>query len=243
MSKSQFGVSTHLYRDRRLSREHLQEIAAHGFGAVELAAVRTHVDFHNPAVVADLQEWVAAAGLELWSAHVPIGEDPEQALFIARRVPLKTLIVETTTPRESARMIERLASLAEPLGVAIAVDSASWSPAGSLVHFVEDGVEATIGVCLDFGHAQLEGDLADAIETVSEHLMTTHVHDCRGRTDDHLVPLDGVIDWPAALTELQKVGYEGALIFDAAARGPAKDALARLRRAREQFEKLLCMSI
>ena len=53
VAKRQFGVSTRLYRHQRLSREHLAEIAAHGFETVEVVADRTHVDFHNPAVVAD----------------------------------------------------------------------------------------------------------------------------------------------------------------------------------------------
>ena len=35
------------------------------------------------------------------------------------------------------------------------------------------------------------GDLVDAIETVSGHLITTHVHDNRGKLDDHLAPFDG----------------------------------------------------
>ena len=36
----QFGVSTHLYHDARLDRDHLVEIAAHGFSAVEIFATR-----------------------------------------------------------------------------------------------------------------------------------------------------------------------------------------------------------
>ena len=42
MSKRNFGVSTHLYHGQRLSRDHLLEIAAHGFEAVEVFATRTH---------------------------------------------------------------------------------------------------------------------------------------------------------------------------------------------------------
>jgi sugar phosphate isomerase/epimerase len=241
--KQQFVVSTRLYRDRRLDPDHLREIAASGFDAIELVALRTHVDFHNPAVVADLQSWLAGAGVTLRSVHVPVGEDAEQALFVARRIPLATLVVETTTPREAAPLVERLAGLAAPLGVAVAVDSACWSPAGSLVHFVEEGIDVPAGICLDFGHAQLGGELADTIEIVSEHLVASHVHDCRGRQDAHLAPLDGAIDWSAAMTELQKIGYDGAIVFDVDAHGSTRDALARLRRARTHFEKLLCMSI
>ena len=51
------------------------------------------------------------------------------------------------------------------------------------------------------------------------------MHDNRGRTDDHLVPFEGTIDWPAALTAVQKVGYEGPLMFEIAAHGSAKETL------------------
>ena len=69
-----FGISTHLYHDRRLEREHLAQIASYGFEAIELFATRTHFDYHNPAAVADLQQWLAEAGLELQSVHAPIAE-------------------------------------------------------------------------------------------------------------------------------------------------------------------------
>ena len=42
-----FGVSTHLFHEHRLTREHLVHIAAHGFEAVELFATRAHFDYHD----------------------------------------------------------------------------------------------------------------------------------------------------------------------------------------------------
>src|SRR5213083_1138623 len=74
VGKRLFGISTHLYHGQRLSRDHLIEIAAHGFETVEVFATRTHFDYHNPAAVADLQQWLAEAGLELGSVHAPINE-------------------------------------------------------------------------------------------------------------------------------------------------------------------------
>ena len=56
VTKRQFGVSTHLYHGQRLSRDHLLEIAAHGFETIEVFATRTHFDYHNPSAVADLQQ-------------------------------------------------------------------------------------------------------------------------------------------------------------------------------------------
>lgn len=226
-------MSTRLYGSQRLQRAHLLEIAAHGFEAVEVVAARTHIDFHNDSAIADLQQWLAEAGLDLHNVTVPApatGEETAQALFIARRIPVKALIVQATTPRETAKAVEKLAALAQPLGVTIAIDSASMTPIGSVAHFVEAGVDADIGICLDMAGAAKNGDLVDAIETVAEHLKAVQV------------PLDGAaggIDWPSVLTTIQKVGYDGALMFDGLARGATKETLARATAAREKMERWL----
>jgi sugar phosphate isomerase/epimerase len=290
VAKRQFGVSTHLYHARRLCRDHVLEIAAHGFETIEVFATRTHFDYHNPSAVADLQQWMAEAGLTLHGIHAPVMNayeggrsigplslastdalarahavaEAEHALHMARRIPVKVLVTHLGLPRTSGqgsalrqgsgqasdgraaarRSIEELHRVAEPLGVQIAVEVIpnELSRAGSLVHFVEEDVSLEgrpVGICLDLGHAHMDGDLVDAIETVSEHFVTTHVHDNRGRTDDHLVPFEGTIDWPAALTAIQKVGYEGPLMLEMAAHGSAKETLARAQKARQKMEKML----
>src|SRR6185436_14030134 len=68
----EFGISTRLYLDQRLGREHLVDIAGHGFETIDLFAIETHVDYANPAAVADLQQWLAEAGLTLHGVHAPI---------------------------------------------------------------------------------------------------------------------------------------------------------------------------
>jgi sugar phosphate isomerase/epimerase len=256
------------------------EIAAHGFEAVEVFATRTHIDYHNPSVVADLQQWLAEGGLELYSVHAPISDrygaagelmsiasadakarvqamtEVERALQIARRIPLKVLVIHLGWPRTQTRFggtnrdaarrsVEELVLLAEPLGVRIAIEVIpnDLSRAGSLVHLIEEDLEsAEAGICLDFGHANLDGDLVDAIEVVSGHLASIHVHDNLGRADDHLMPFEGTIDWPAALTAVQKVGYDGPMIFEITGRGSTKETLARARTARRRREGLLDQS-
>ena len=280
LAKRQFGVSTYLHQGQRLSREHLLEIAAHGFETIELFATPTHFDYENPSAVADLQQWLAAAGLTLHAVHAPVATAApggpsvgalslasrdaaartqavaaaRHAIHIARRIPVAVVVahlgVARTDERSAAdgraaarRSIEELHETAEPLGVQIAVEviQNELSRAGSLVHFVEDELagldDRPVGVCLDFGHAHIDGDLIDAIETVSEHFTLAHVHDNRGRSDDHLVPFAGTIDWPAALTAVLKVGYEGPLIFEIGAHGSARDTLARAQKARQRMEQ------
>jgi sugar phosphate isomerase/epimerase len=273
-------VSTHLYHGSRLTGDHLIEIGAFGFRSVELFATRTHFDYHSPTAVADLQQWLAAAGLELHSVHAPAGEgfaagrwntpvslassdrdarlhavaEAERALQIARRLPFKVLITHLGVPRwaptaaidnsrdAARRSIEELRAVAEPLDVKIALEVMpnELSRPGSLVYFLERVVDAgDVGICLDTGHAHLDGDLSEAIETVSEYLTAVEVNDNNRRSDDHLVPFDGSIDWPSTLTSIQKVGYDGPLILELAGRGSTKEILKRARAAREKMEGLL----
>ena len=97
-----------------------------------------------------------------------------------------------------------------------------------------------LGICLDVGHARLQGDVVEALETVAGYLVTTHLHDNGGRKDDHLLPFDGVIDWPELLIAFQKVGYDGTLMFElaAAADGPSA-TLHRAGGVRRRIESLL----
>jgi sugar phosphate isomerase/epimerase len=239
VAKRRFGVSTQLYRRERLCRAHLLEIAAHGFEAVEVFGARTHFDYYNPAAVADLQQWLAEARLDLDAVTAPPPDGPapwnagalepvEQALFIARRIPMRVLILPIGAPKSGSKAVERVAAIAEPLGVTVAIDSRSPSMAaiGSLITFVER-CEAAVSVALDFASAAKDGGLVDAIEMTSEHLAAVRV------------PADGAFDWAAVMTTVQKVGYENPLTIDMAPGGAAKDNLVRARHAREKMERWL----
>ena len=67
-----FGISTHLFHDQRLNRNHLAQIAAHGFEDIEIFATRTHFDYHDPAAIKELGGWLKETGLTLHSIHAPI---------------------------------------------------------------------------------------------------------------------------------------------------------------------------
>jgi sugar phosphate isomerase/epimerase len=271
-----FGISTHLYHDQRLSREHLEQIAWHGFEAVELFATKSHFDYTDPGAIASLAQWLRETGLTLHGIHAPIwdvfgGEtgdtystaasdnqkrqaavrQAEAALAVAREVPAGFMVVHLGTPAAkngdnsraaASRSLEEICRLAEPLDVRIAAEVIpnDLSSASALVAMLDRDFEgSSVGICLDFGHAHLMGDVADAIETAAEHLLTTHVHDNRRRADDHLVPYRGTIDWPTALLMMQKIGYDGTYLLELAGNGNPSAVLEDARRARQRFERAL----
>jgi len=278
LPEHRFGVSTHLFHQSRLTREHLVHIAAHGFETVELFATRPHFDYHDEQAIQGLGEWLADTQLELHSIHAPIVEgmmngrwvgsysnasgdekrraaaiaETRAALDVARRLPYRYLVAHLGMPaaeqvpandnqRDAARRsIEEIAAMAAQVGVHVALEVIpnNLSDAASLVRLIEEDLDGLdVGICLDYGHAYLMGDLGDAIETISGHLLTTHVHDNGGRRDDHLVPFAGTIDWDAAMMETQKIGYDGVLMLEVADTGDFLDVLKRSVAARERLEK------
>ena len=180
-------------------------------------------------------------------------DETAAALAIARRIPFKTLVVHLGTPDAKApvgdnnrsaagRSVDDICQLAAPLGVKVALEvipNALSSPS-ALAAMLERDIDSPVaGVCLDFGHAFLGGEVADAVETVGEHLISTHVHDNHGRTDEHLVPYLGTINWDVALMSMQKIGYEGTYMMELANTGNPATVLEEARRARQRFEKAL----
>ena len=81
--------------------------------------------------------------------------------------------------------------------------------------------------------------MGEAIETVSGHLRSTHLHDNHGKRNDHLVPYAGSIAWEMAMMETQKIGYEGAFVFELAPGGDPVDTLKRAAKARARLEQTL----
>jgi sugar phosphate isomerase/epimerase len=274
-----FGISTHLFHDRRLEREHLAQVASYGFEAIELFATRSHFDYRDDAAVERLAQWLDETGLALNSIHAPITDvfgqqgwsatystavtdhaqrqaavqETEAALRVARRIPFDVAVLHLGTPASknnpgdnnrgaAVRSLEEISRAAEPLGVRVAVEVIPnrLSDAGSLAALLEGEIDARhVGICLDFGHAHLMGDVADAVETVAEHLIATHVHDNHGRDDEHLVPYLGTIDWNLALVTMQKVGYDGTYMMELAGTGSSAAVLEEARRARQRFERAL----
>ena len=275
-----FGVSTHLFHEHRLSREHLVHIAAHGFEAVEVFATRAHFDYRSEAAIGELAEWLSDTRLTLHSIHAPIMDamqngrwvgsysnassnetrreaaiaETEAVVAIAARIPYRYLVVHLGMPstekvpdgdnqREAARRsVEEIAAMAARVNVRLAVEVIPnrLSEPVALATLVEDQLEGLdVGVCLDYGHAHLMGDLGEAIETLSGHLWTTHVHDNHGRRDEHLTPYAGTIDWDMAMMATQKIGYDGPFMLEVADSGDPIAVLKRCVKARERLEKTL----
>ena len=216
-----FGISTHLFHDHRLDREHLAQIAAYGFDTIEVFATRSHFDYHDDGGDRALAEWLDGNGADADTASTRRSPRASPAVSGRTRCRMRrrqhqaagggarngsgaadraggsrsrrwSCISARRRPRASrATTIARPAfRSAEEICRAGGAARGPRGARGDPERAVDGGVSGdaaraglerrTAGICLDFGHAHLMGDVADAIETAAEHIVATHVHDNRG---------------------------------------------------------------
>lgn len=126
------------------------------------------------------------------------------------------------------------------LQLALEVIPNQLAGAGAILDWLTGDLElGDTAACVDVGHAHLTGGAPDAIDILSGYIVTTHIHDNRGKSDDHLVPFDGTIDWVATMTAFSKVGYAGPLIFEVPDHGNAGATLERIVAARGRIQAIL----
>jgi sugar phosphate isomerase/epimerase len=58
-------------------------------------------------------------------------------------------------------------------------------------------------MCLDFGHAQMTGHIAHAIEECRDAISYLHVHDNDAKADSHMIPGDGTLPWETVAKQMR----------------------------------------
>lgn len=95
--------------------------------------------------------------------------------------------------------------------------------------------EEGFGICLDVGHASFHGDLPGTIHSLGRRIIHVHASDNHQVTDEHALPGEGDIDWPAVLAALDEVGYAGPIIVEPAPRQVTPGPLLAMRQYLEDL--------
>ena len=140
-------------------------------------------------------------------------DEIKRALDLAECVPFPILVLHVATSRDpdeprrwdaAFNSIEHLALFAKQRGVTIALENTPGelpTPA-NLRRFLDQTRLTDVRFCLDVGHAHMGGGIGVALESMRDRIVTAHIHDNHGEKDEHLLPFDGTIDWPATLAAL-----------------------------------------
>ncbi len=180
---ARFAVSTFLFHQSRLDREHLVEIAAHGFDAIELFALGSHFDVTDADAVARLREWLDDTRLALSGVHAPTAEAYTDGQWHG------TLSIAAKDAAARARAVEATRA---------AIDLAAALPYRSLpLHL---GVPGHLPMAKDDDAGAVRAALDELVPYAAARgvQVALEVQTNRLSTPDALVALiDDATDWPA----------------------------------------------
>lgn len=149
------------------------------------------------------------------------GRDVRQRLADCR-----SALVELEAGLRSRRMI---LTLETPLPHLIGGDPGEFK-------WLLEGLPPQAAVCLDTGHTTLGGHWRACLRAAGSRLAHVHATDNHGRTDDHLPPGDGDINWKTITHSLREARYQGAIILELGC--SHNPGVEYFRRAYEQAQRI-----
>ena len=82
-----------------------------------------------------------------------------------------------------------------------------------LIDYVDSYHDPMVGICWDFGHANITGlEQPAALRKVGKRLVCTHVDDNYGINDNHIIPFMGMVKWFDIIPA--EIGYKGELSLE-----------------------------
>ncbi|MDE3138146.1 MAG: sugar phosphate isomerase/epimerase, partial [Acidobacteriota bacterium] len=178
-------------------------------------------------------------------------DEMKWAMELAEEIPFRYFVVHMGTGREpldqrhqdaAFNSLEYLVVFAKARGLTIAIENTPGELATpeALADFLRQTRLNELKLCFDVGHARLGEGIEASLDFMRERVVTTHIHDNRGEFDDHLLPFEGTIDWPAAMRVLRSAPADLPLVFELKepANGGWQSVLERAGAAFERLEKL-----
>src|SRR5262245_45934290 len=239
----QFGISTQIFRGRRVSVDLLETIRKAGYQQFELFSNRPHFDFHDRSLLRSIARWFQENALPKPSLHLPFVENvgPTQRNWISVVEPERRLreaaMDEVKRSLELADYVNRSYAVMHLGNPRDAFSPVAFEYAYAAISQIRSfaGVEvmienipneiSTLERIEEFKNVSQLEDLQVCYDVGHGHLQETpydfenvramHLHDNHGETDEHLWAFEGSVDWPALIEKLVVAKYDGAFVFEA----------------------------
>lgn len=107
-----------------------------------------------------------------------------------------------------------LDQLPETVRIAIENTTSASGTASATMGLAQSFPAERVGVCIDIGHANVVESPAFALVRTNRRLINVHSSDNLGKSDEHLPPGEGSINWSRIMRTLKGLHYRGPLTIE-----------------------------
>lgn len=239
-------------------REAIEAARQAGFAGIEILCAKSHFDWENPSVIEEVRAALGNWPKVQISFHAPFdtvdlsSSNPEQwqeafdamtqALKVARQLNAKTFVIhprnQANGPNWSAsnlpafqNSVSRLMHLASRHRIVIAIENTGvfTSNESNMIDILELLPPHGVGACFDTGHAQLSGNLLEYSRLITPRASVLHIHDNDGKSDQHLLPGEGTIDWDAFVEIVLKRDFHAQRVIEVRPVGTPTETIEKIK--------------
>jgi len=230
-----------------------------GFKYVELS--RKHFDIARRA------QAILSTGIKVWSVHGlldgrAVADDEtvrrkaleEEIIRIEQasafgKVPVVVHYLDRMNNPIYGQMfrkaVEELYEVSHRVGVILTIETVPYKPkvneryadSREVAEFVRSFNADDLRMTIDINHSNLHESLPDVCANAHGLIANVHMSNNHGEWEDHLPPMDGVIDFPATFAALRRHGYCGPANLEM--HGEVPITVEWLKNIRQYTEKIL----
>jgi len=133
---------------------------------------------------------------------------------------------------QNQKTVKTLLRMAENCGLKIAIENVP-EPYPFLMKSVDDfsrffdEIGEDIGIVLDVGHSNINGQTELFLETFTDKILHMHLSDNNGEADQHLGIGYGTVNWKRITDMIKETSYKGVAVIEAI--GHVKESAQRLK--------------
>lgn len=121
------------------------------------------------------------------------------------------------------QFMKELIKTAKDYGITICLENMPWrkfslAKPENVLKLVKDIKDDNFKICLDTGHANIIPDLnlSDEVKRLGKYIKAIHVHDNFGKSDMHLMPFFGTVNFKSFAHALKDIGFSGVFSLETA---------------------------
>lgn len=89
-----------------------------------------------------------------------------------------------------------------------------YVPCSEIIEFVRKYPPEILSVCIDVNHSNLKEELPDVVYLMQDRLISLHISDNNGKSEQHWLPGKGVINFPQLFDSLDGIRFNGFFVIE-----------------------------
>jgi sugar phosphate isomerase/epimerase len=261
------AMTTDYQKDTGCPEPYLKAIAESGYSHVHWCHHWNSDFLYSESEIGQIGQWLKEYGLQVIDLHASAGQEKgwgsakeyerlagvelvENRIRMAAELGSDVIILHV--PSEPGNVEERgpywarlrksldtLEPLAKRTGVRIALENSSPSNFGVMEQLFALYRQDFLGLCYDSGHGNMAGDGLAKLDSVKHRLISLHLHDNDGQSDQHKLLFSGTVKWEELARLIAESSYRKCLSMETVMKNTGiQDPFEFLARAFETGTKL-----